>query len=73
MLPHECTPILRQSDRYKTFWEENKRSFDDGMARNIDRDSGFDEGRYKRNQKILKVVVAVVVIVTVIIVLVCIL
>lgn len=64
-------PTSQQQRRYKTFYEENKRSFDDGMSRNIDRDSGFDLERYKKNQKIFKFIAFVFIVV--IIVLVCIL
>ena len=60
-------PNIHQQQRYKTFYEENKHSFDDGMSRNIDRDSGFDLVRYKRNQKIFKIVVIVVVVIAVVV------
>jgi hypothetical protein len=60
-------PTIQQQRRYKTFYEENKHSFDDGMSRNIDRDSGFDLARYKRNQKIFKIVVAVVIVIAVVV------
>jgi hypothetical protein len=64
-------PTSQQQRRYKTFYEENKHSFDDGMSRNIDRDSGFDLARYEKNQKIFKFIAFVVI--ALIIVLVCIL
>ena len=57
-----------QKRRYKTFYEENKHSFDDGMSRNIDRDSGFDLPRYNRNQRILNIIITVLVVVIVILV-----
>ena len=59
--------------RGNTFYEENKHSFDDGMARNIDRDSGFNPEQYMNNMRIYKMIGIVVVVVAVIIVLVCIL
>ncbi len=59
--------------RGNTFYEENKHSFDDGMARNIDRDSGFNPEQYTNNMRIYKMIGIVVVVVAVIIVLVCIL
>ena len=61
----EASP--QQLRRYKTFFEENKHSFDDGISRNIERNSGFDLARYKRNQKIFKVVVVIVIVVVVIV------
>lgn len=60
-------PTPQQQKRYKTFYEENKHSFDDGMSRNIDRDSGFDLTNYKRNQKIFKFVVLAVVVIVVVV------
>jgi len=60
-------PTHKQQQRYRTFYEENKKSFDDGMARNIDRDSGFDLARYKRNQKIFKIIVGVVIFIAVVV------
>jgi hypothetical protein len=66
-------PTPEQMRRYKTFYEENKHSFDDGMSRNIDRDSGVDLAKYKMYKKIYKIIGIVVVVVAVIIVLVCIL
>jgi hypothetical protein len=64
-------PTPQQQRRYKTFYEENKHSFDDGMSRNIDRDAGVDLARYEKNQKIFKFIAFVFIVV--IIVLVCIL
>jgi hypothetical protein len=64
-------PTPQQMRRYKTFYDENKHSFDDGMSRNIDRDSGFDFAMYAKNQKIFKFIAFVFIVV--IIVLVCIL
>ena len=61
----EQTP--QQQRRYKTFYEENKHSFDDGMSRNIDRYSGFDLARYNKNQKIFKIVVVAVMVVVVVV------
>jgi hypothetical protein len=68
MLSNEYTPILRQPDRYRTFLEENKHSFDDGMARNIDLVSGFDNTIYKRNQRILNIIITVLVVAIIILV-----
>jgi hypothetical protein len=62
-----AAPTSQQMLRYKTFYEENKHSFDDGMSRNIDRDSGFNLARYKRNQKIFKIIVGVVIVVAVVV------
>lgn len=62
----EQTP--EQKRRYKTFYEENKHSFDDGMSRNIDRDSGFDSTIYNRNQRVLNIIITVLVVVIVILV-----
>ncbi len=64
-------PTPQQMRRYKTFYDENKHSFDDGMSRNIDRDSGVDLAKYKRYQKFYKIIGIVVVVI--VIVLVCIL
>lgn len=64
-------PTSQQQRRYKTFYEENKHSFDDGMSRNIDRDAGVDFAMYAKNQKIFKFIAFVFIVV--IIVLVCIL
>jgi len=60
-------PTIQQQQRYKTFYDENKNSFDDGMSRNIDRDSGFDLARYKRKQKIFKIIVGVVIVVAIVV------
>ncbi len=68
MLVNEYTPILQQPDRYDTFLEENKHSFDDGMARNIDKDSGFDNKKYKRNRRVLNIIITVLVVAIVILV-----
>ena len=65
--PIAAAPTSQQMLRYKTFYEENKNSFDDGMSRNIDRDSGFDLARYKRNQKIFKIIVGVVIVVAIVV------
>ena len=62
----EQTP--EQKRRYKTFYDENKHSFDDGMSRNIDRDSGFDLPRYNRNQRILNIIITVLVVAIIILV-----
>ena len=77
---HETRPLFPKSSlvagldkRGNTFYEENKHSFDDGMSRNIDRDSGFNLEQYKKNMRIYKIIGLVVVVVAVIIVLVCIL
>jgi hypothetical protein len=67
----EASP--QQIQRYKTFFEENKHSFDDGISRSIDRSSGFDLARYNRNQRIFKIVVAGVIIIVIVVVVVCIL
>ena len=61
----EASP--KQLLRYKTFFEENKHSFDDGISRNIERNSGFDLARYNRNQRIFKFVVAGVIIIIVVV------
>ena len=66
-------PTPQQQKRYKTFYEDNKHSFDDGMSRNIDRDAGVDLARYEKNQKIFKFIAFAAVVIALIIVLVCIL
>jgi len=68
MLASEYTPIFRQPDRYRTFLEENKHSFDDGIGRNIDLVSGFDNTIYKRNQRILSIIITALVVVIIILV-----